>query len=59
MQWSARSLVEVNIGVKEYWIVDPETKLAMVFVLKDGIYKLTDEKTGFIHSPLLGNDFTF
>jgi len=29
-----------QFGVKEYWIVDPETRMVEIFVLTDGAYKL-------------------
>jgi Uma2 family endonuclease len=48
-----------KFGVKEYWVVDPETKLAMIFSLREGKYTLIDEKIGAIHSPLLNSSFNF
>jgi Uma2 family endonuclease len=48
-----------KFGVQEYWIVDPDTKLAMIFSLKEGKYSLIDEKIGSINSPLLEHSFSF
>ncbi len=48
-----------KFGVQEYWVVDPETKLAMIFSLKEGKYTLMDEKIANITSPLLNHSFTF
>lgn len=48
-----------RFGVKEYWIVDPDTKLAMVFVLESGKYQVVGEKIGRIESPMLKNAFIF
>ncbi len=48
-----------KFGVKEYWIVDPETKLAIGFALSGSIYNKISEEIGKIQSPLLGADFTF
>jgi Uma2 family endonuclease len=48
-----------KFGVKEYWVVDPETKLAIIFSLSEGKYTLIDEKIGSIHSPLLAHSFAF
>jgi Uma2 family endonuclease len=46
-------------GVKEYWIVDPETKLAMGFALNGGAYIKIGEEIGKINSLLLKADFIF
>jgi Uma2 family endonuclease len=48
-----------KFGVKEYWIVDPETKLSMGFVLSGGAYIKISEEIGKINSPLLKADFMF
>ena len=48
-----------RFGVKEYWIVDPETKLAMVYQLRKGKYQLLGEKNGSIESELLDLKLTF
>jgi Uma2 family endonuclease len=48
-----------KFGVKEYWVVDPETKLAMIFALQQGKYTLIDEKIASITSPLLNTSFSF
>lgn len=48
-----------KFGVKEYWIVDPQTKLALVFHLKEMGYIKTSEKIGVITSPLLQEEFSF
>ncbi|MEQ9304916.1 MAG: Uma2 family endonuclease [Marinoscillum sp.] len=45
--------------VKEYWAVDPETKLALGFTLKDGKYHQFSDKVGEIVSVLLEYKFTF
>jgi len=48
-----------HFGVQEYWIIDPETKLAIGYVLDNMKYKRIAEDTGFIKSPLLQASFTF
>ncbi len=47
-----------RFGVKEYFVIDPETKLVMHFLPHgDGSYKLVREEIGLLHSDLLGADF--
>jgi Uma2 family endonuclease len=48
-----------KFGVKEYWIVDPETKLAIGFALSESTYKKISEEIGKIQSPLLNSEFKF
>lgn len=48
-----------KFGVKEYYIIDPETSLVYHFQLQNGKYKLTSEQTGKLTSPLLDKTFEF
>lgn len=48
-----------KFGVKEYWIVDPDTKLVIGFSLSSNLYKKISEEIGKIKSPLLNSEFTF
>ena len=48
-----------KFGVKEYWIVDPETKLILGFSLEAGRYHKFNESIGKIHSSLLQAAFEF
>lgn len=48
-----------RFGVKEYWIIDPVSKLAMGFELTDKSYQLVAEDIGIIKSNLLGISFSF
>jgi Uma2 family endonuclease len=42
-----------RFGVKEYWAVDPETRLALGFQLKNGKYTSLPDQVGKIESLLL------
>lgn len=42
-----------RFGVKEYWVVDPETRLAQGFGLKNGEYTSLQDQVGKIDSILL------
>ena len=42
-----------RFGVKEYWVVDPETRLAQGFQLKNGKYTSLQDQVGKIESLLL------
>ena len=48
-----------KFGVQEYWIVDPDTKLAIGFALIGDSYKKISEEIGKINSSLLNSEFTF
>ena len=48
-----------KFGVQEYWVVDPETKLALGYSLKEGIYHHVGEDLGKMQSPLLQAEFVF
>jgi Uma2 family endonuclease len=48
-----------RFGVKEYWIVDPDSKLALGFMLQNNAYKLIAEDIGVINSALLNISITF
>ncbi|MBX2964788.1 MAG: Uma2 family endonuclease [Cyclobacteriaceae bacterium] len=43
-----------KFGVKEYWMVDPETKATEGYTLKNGAYSPLTAETGKFTSPLLG-----
>ncbi len=48
-----------HFGVKEYWIVDPDTKLALVYKLQDGKYQSIGDNIGSINSHLLQTKIEF
>jgi Uma2 family endonuclease len=48
-----------RFGVKEYWIVDPESRVATGYTLENKSYTLIREESGIIHSKLLQSSFSF
>lgn len=48
-----------RFGVKEYWVIDPDTRLVMVFQLVNGSYVKTSEAIALVQSPLLNTQFSF
>ena len=48
-----------HFGIKEYWIVDPETKLALVYKLQEGKYQSIGDDIGSINSYLLNTRVEF
>lgn len=48
-----------RFGVKEYWVIDPSSKLAIGYALENAQYKRIAEDTGFINSSLLQTSFPF
>lgn len=56
---SLKKALYEKFGVKEYWIVDPVTKEAIGFTLKNQIYNECGRYTGRIMSPSLNLAFDF
>jgi Uma2 family endonuclease len=48
-----------QFGVEEYWIIDPDTKLALVYHLTNGKYQKIGENIGVLSSPLLNTKVEF
>ncbi len=48
-----------KFGVKEYWLVDPETKIANGFLMKGQIYTNQKESRNQLHSSVLKKTFSF
>ncbi|MBX2957740.1 MAG: Uma2 family endonuclease [Cyclobacteriaceae bacterium] len=48
-----------KFGVKEYWIIDPETRQATGYTFADGVFKMLPSYSGQLVSPLLGEMFSF
>lgn len=48
-----------HFGVKEYWIVDSENKLATGYELRNGKYTLIAGNMGLIKPNLLQSSFSF
>ncbi len=48
-----------KFGVKEYYIIEPETKLVLHFQLAGNNYDLINKQTGKLTSVLLGKTFEF
>jgi Uma2 family endonuclease len=46
-------------GIKEYFIIDPKTKMTEAFVLKGKKYKHIYSRKKYFQSALLGLEFTF
>lgn len=48
-----------RFGIKECWIVDPDTKATILYSLESGQYKSTPSEPGTISSPLLERNISF
>lgn len=48
-----------RFGVKEYWIVDPEDKSTLGYLLENDRYRLIQKESGVFNSPLLNLKFDF
>ena len=48
-----------KFGVKEYWIIDPDTKEAIVYKLEGNQYTLAGKNTATLFSPLFNHSFSF
>jgi Uma2 family endonuclease len=57
-QVTKKNLYE-KFGVREYWIVDPQTRLASGYLLQNGVYVPLGEYTGKLPSNLLRKEFAF
>lgn len=53
-----KSLYE-KFGVKEYWVIDPETKEAIGYELENNLYKEFFRSDGTVQSRLLNTSFKF
>lgn len=56
---TVKKAVYERCGVREYWIVEPDTKKTTGFTLEAGKYVSLSPAIGIIHSTLLGTTFTF
>jgi Uma2 family endonuclease len=48
-----------KFGVKEYWIIDPTTKEALVYQLENKQYTLVGKEITTLFSPLFNHSFSF
>lgn len=48
-----------KFGVREYWIIDPETEQTIGYVFAEGVFKTIPSQPGQINSPLLAEVFSF
>jgi Uma2 family endonuclease len=48
-----------RFGVKEYWVIDPETKAASIFSFSSGKYVMLFEGRSKFHSPVLNAGLDF
>jgi Uma2 family endonuclease len=48
-----------KFGVREYWIVDPETKAIIAYTLSSGKYEIMTTESGSVESPLLNLKISF
>ena len=59
LDYEEKKLVYERFGVKEYFIVDPNTRSVDSFFLKDGIYEEQKTNIGKINSQILGAKISF
>ncbi len=48
-----------KFGVKEYWIIDPATKEALVYQLENNQYTLAGKEISTLFSPIFNHSFSF
>jgi len=54
-----KKLLYEKFGVKEYWIIDPETRSSKGYEIKNECYELIGDFESKISSPLLSSDFKY
>ncbi|MCE2997263.1 MAG: Uma2 family endonuclease [Cyclobacteriaceae bacterium] len=45
--------------LKEYWVIDPDSNEAIIFIYENGAYKQLPTTHGSVSSPMLKHTFTF
>ncbi len=48
-----------RFGIAEYWVVDPKTKIAQGFSLRNGLYASLAARRASIYSEVLDQEFVF
>jgi Uma2 family endonuclease len=59
LDYEDKKLIYERFGVKEYFIVDPNSKSVDSFFLKDGSYEEQKTITGKINSGIFGTKISF
>lgn len=48
-----------KFAVKEYWVIDPDSRMCLVYQLRNSSFEKVNEEKGLIQSPLLDSHFKF
>ncbi len=54
-----KKLIYERYGVQDYFIVDPNSKAVIYFLLKDGEYEEQENSNGKLRSALLSTEIVF